>query len=86
MGQREKLIIKILSGTHDKDILFEEIGNLLKSFGFSLRIRGSRHIFYKNGIDEILNLQPKSGKAKAYQVGHVRNIIVKYKLGGTFNV
>jgi len=34
------------------------------------------------GIEEILNLQPKRGKAKAYQVKQVRGIIIKYQLGG----
>jgi predicted RNA binding protein YcfA (HicA-like mRNA interferase family) len=86
LGQREKLILKILSGTHDSDILFEEICHLLQSFGFLLRVNGSHHIFFKNGIDEILNLQPKNGKVKAYQVKQIRSIIVKHELGGTSNV
>ena len=32
-------------------------------------------------LEEILNLQPKQGKGKAYQVKQVRNLILKYKLG-----
>ena len=32
------------------------------------------------GVAEILNLQPKAGKAKAYQVKQVRGVIVRYKL------
>jgi predicted RNA binding protein YcfA (HicA-like mRNA interferase family) len=36
--------------------------------GFELRIKGSHHIFTKEGIDEIINIQPKNGKAKPYQV------------------
>ena len=31
---------------------------------------------------EILNLQPKGGKAKPYQVKQVRAVIVRYKLAG----
>ena len=50
--------------------------------GFAERIRGSHHIFSKEGVEEILNLQPKGGKAKAYQVKQVRHVILKYKLGG----
>lgn len=34
----------------------------------------------KEGMEEILNIQPKSGKAKPYQVKQVRNLIVKYQL------
>jgi hypothetical protein len=37
----------------------------------------------KEGITEILNLQPFGGKAKTYQVKQVRAVIVKYGLGGT---
>ena len=46
------------------------------------RIRGSHHIFTKVGVEEILNLQPKQGKAKAYQVKQVREMLLKYQLGG----
>lgn len=34
---------------------------------------------------EILNLQPKAGKAKAYQVKQVRELLVSYKLTGQDN-
>ena len=38
--------------------------------------------FTKDGISEILNLQPKKHHAKAYQVKQVRNVILQYKLAG----
>jgi hypothetical protein len=50
--------------------------------GFEERVRGSHHIFTKEGVEEILNLQPKGAKAKPYQAKQVRNVILKYKLGG----
>jgi hypothetical protein len=50
--------------------------------GFKERIRGSHYIFTREGVEEILNLQPKVGKAKPYQVKQVRNVILRYKLGG----
>jgi len=55
---------------------------LLRRLGFEERIRGSHHIFTKEGIEEILNLQPKGSQAKAYQVKQVRAVILKYQLGG----
>jgi hypothetical protein len=82
MSQRDKLLIKILSGTSDASIPFESLCQLLYTLGFDQRIRGSHHIFFKEGIEEILNLQPKQGKAKAYQVKQVRNLILNYKIGG----
>ena len=80
MSKHEKLLIKILRGTSDKNIDFEGLRNLLLRLGFEERIRGSHHILTKEDIDEILNIQPKSGNVKPYQVKQVRNIIVKYQL------
>jgi hypothetical protein len=50
--------------------------------GFEKRIRGSHHIFTKEGVEEILNIQPIGNKAKAYQVKQIREVILKYRLGG----
>lgn len=82
MSQRDKLLIKILRGTSDANIPFDPLCQLLISLGFNERIRGSHHIFAKEGVEEILNLQSKQGQAKAYQVKQVRTIILKYQLGG----
>ncbi|ABA22928.1 conserved hypothetical protein [Trichormus variabilis ATCC 29413] len=81
MSQTDKLLAKILSGTSDKNIAFEQLCQLLIKLGFDERIRGSYHIYTKDGMKEILNPQPKQGKAKAYQVKQVRQVILKYELG-----
>ncbi len=80
MGTYDKLLIKILRGASDANITFSGLCNLLKVFGFDERIKGDHHIFTKDGIEEILNLQPIGAKAKPYQVKQVRNVILKYKL------
>lgn len=49
--------------------------------GFEERVRGDHHIFVKENIAEIINLQPKGSKAKPYQVKQVRSILTKYILG-----
>ncbi len=55
----------------------------MNDFGFSERIKGDHYIFFREGIEEIINLQPlKDGKAKPYQVKQTRSIILKYKLHG----
>ncbi|MCY7273263.1 MAG: type II toxin-antitoxin system HicA family toxin [Phormidesmis sp. CAN_BIN44] len=82
MSRRDKLLVKILLGTSDANIPFEPLCQLLVSLSFDERIQGSHHIFSKEGVEEILNLQPKQGKAKAYQIKQVRNVILKYQLGG----
>lgn len=80
VGKKEKLLKKILLARSDNNIDFESLCNLMKSLGFSLRIKGGHYIFYKEGVTEIINLQEKEGKAKPYQVKQIRLIIVKYKL------
>jgi hypothetical protein len=78
----QKILEKILRGTSDANIPFEGLRRLLKNLGFSERIRGSHHIFSRQGVEEILNLQPKGSKSKPYQVKQVRHVILKYRLGG----
>ena len=82
MSKFERTLLKILSGSSDKDISFSELCSVLKYMGFQERIKGSHHIFFKDGIEEIFNIQPKKSKAKPYQVKQVRNIILKHKLRG----
>jgi len=81
VSRKNKILQRILSGTSDANIDFDDIRNLLNKLEFDERIKGSHHIFTKDNIIEILNLQSKSGKAKPYQVKQVRNLILKYKLG-----
>ena len=77
----KKILDKILSGLSDRNIRFQDLRKLLIDMGFSERIKGDHHIFYREGIEEIVNLQPLGdGKAKAYQVRQVRGIILKYRL------
>jgi len=80
MATYGKLLTKILRGTSDADISFEDICHLLLKLGFEQRIRGDHHIFTRDHIKEIVNLQPKGSKAKAYQVKQVRAAILRYRL------
>lgn len=81
MGKYDRLINQILSGRANHNINFKDMCGLLLNLGFSEKVKGSHHIFYTTGIEEILNLQPIGSKAKPYQVKQVRNMIVKYQLG-----
>lgn len=81
MGKYEKLRQKILTGTSDANISFSELCKLLVRLGFSERVRGDHHIFAKDRVDEIINIQAKGSKAKPYQVKQIRNVIVQYRLG-----
>jgi len=85
MHKYAKLLAKILSGISDNNIRFTELCNLLEELGFAQRIKGDHFIYYMEGVEEIINIQPLGNKAKGYQVKQVRNLILKYKLGGNFD-
>jgi hypothetical protein len=80
MSKHGKLLEKILLGTSDANIPFDGLCQMLKRLGFQCRIRGSHHIFHREGVAEILNLQPKGSNSKSYQVKQVRDAVIKYKL------
>lgn len=85
MGKYHKLIIKILSGGSDRSISFSELCNLLRILDFEERTKGSHHLFRNHSVREKINLQKDGNQAKPYQVKQVRNIIIKYNLGGKFD-
>ena len=67
MSKFEKLILKLLSATSDKNFQFSNLLLLLNRFDFKERNTGGSHkVFYKEGIDEIINIQPNGNKAKPY--------------------
>jgi predicted RNA binding protein YcfA (HicA-like mRNA interferase family) len=82
MSRSSKTLERVLRGTSDANISFADLCSLLGSLGFVERIKGSHHIFTHDDVEEILNLQPKKGKAKAYQVAQVRDVIITYGFGG----
>ena len=86
VGESDSLLLRILRGTADANIPFDGLCQLLRRLGFAERIRRSHHIFTKEGVEELLNLQPKGRQTKPYQVKQVRRVILKYRLGGSADV
>lgn len=78
MGKLEKLFEHILMHRSDANVPFDTLCALLNRLGFDERIKGDHHIFTREGIEEIFNLQPKDGKGKPYQVKQIRDMILKY--------
>jgi len=81
MGKWSKLRQKVLLGDSDANIAFDDLCHLLRRMGFNERTSGSHHIFSQNGIEEIINIQPKGRTAKTYQVGQVRDMILNISFG-----
>jgi hypothetical protein len=81
MSRVKKAVAKILEGRSDANLAFDDVCFVLKRAGFTRRSgKGSHLIYFKDGVSEILNLQPVGNKAKAYQVRQVRDLIIKYQL------
>ncbi len=59
MGTLAKLRQRILAGGSDANVAFSALCQLLLRLGFDERVKGSHHIFTRDGVQEILNLQPK---------------------------
>ena len=78
MRRIQQTLFQVLRGTSDANIRFGDLRMLLGALGFEERIKGSHHVFTREHVEEILNVQPKGGKAKPYQVKQVRGLITKY--------
>lgn len=75
----KKILQKIYS--NQKNVKFEEFLLVLEFFEFYCdRINGSHHIYKKDGINELINIQNVNGEVKSYQVRQFLSIIDKYGL------
>ena len=81
MGKHDKLLRRILGGSSDANIDFRDLRNLLLHLGFQERMRGSHHMFFRDDIAELLNLQSSQGKAKPYQIHQTRDYLIRHRLG-----
>lgn len=85
MGQYEKLLLALMSGAKDRNFQFSDLRLILDRLGFDCRVRGDHFIYTRDDVNEIINIQPVGIKAKPYQCKQVRQIILKYNLGGVLN-
>jgi len=77
---RRKLLEKLRQG-HVRNVSFDDLVDLLKSFGFhEVRQHGSHHAFARPDISELINVQPVHGEAKPYQIRQFLRLVEKYNL------
>ena len=81
MSPQDTTLDRILRGTADAAIRFSDLCSLLRRLGFEERIRGDHHVFTRQDVPDLLNIQPKGAMAKPYQVKQVRNLILRHRLG-----
>jgi len=82
MSRKDKLILKLLIGSNDNNFGIDDLVKILVWLKFEERRSGGSHrIFFKDGLEGIINLQEtKDGKAKPYQVKQVREFLVNNKM------
>jgi uncharacterized protein (TIGR02996 family) len=77
---------RVLNEKPDPNIRFGDLRTLLSHRGFidfAVAPDGAHvdhHLFWRDGVAEILNLQPRNGMAKPYQVKQVREVLTRYGL------
>jgi hypothetical protein len=57
MVRSDRTLERILLGVSDANISFEDLRRLLNDLGVSERRKGSHHIFVRQGVEEIVNIQ-----------------------------
>jgi predicted RNA binding protein YcfA (HicA-like mRNA interferase family) len=77
--QPRKLLLLALR--NPAGLRFDELVKLAEAFGFyTARITGSHHTMKYPSLGVILNLQPKHGLAKPYQVKQLLKIVEENRL------
>ena len=55
MSRHERLVQTILRGRSDANIRFNDLRALMQYLGFAERVRGSHHLFDKEGVVKIVS-------------------------------
>jgi predicted RNA binding protein YcfA (HicA-like mRNA interferase family) len=64
-----------------RKVRFARLCKIAEAFGFQTRKgTGSHRVYFREGIQEMLNIQNEAGWAKAYQVRQFIKVIEKYGL------
>ena len=82
MGKYERVLRRVLSGRSDANVRFRDLRGLLLVLGFEERVRGGHHIFAREDVGELINLQREGSDARPYQVRQVREVIRRHGLRG----
>jgi transposase len=75
MASDEKQLERLRDLKRDQGWEFGELCRLLQRLGFEMRISGSHRFFRRAGMRDIINLQPRNGRAKEYQVRQARKTL-----------
>ncbi|HEX9670675.1 MAG TPA: type II toxin-antitoxin system HicA family toxin [Thermoanaerobaculia bacterium] len=77
---RKDLLERLRRGHHE-NVGFADFCRLVEACGFRLlRIEGSHRAYKHPSVPRILNLQPRRGQAKGYQVRQFVDFVEQYNL------
>ena len=77
---RRQLLTRLVDGSVN-NVSFTDMVNLVEGFGFRLRrTSGSHHIFAREGVPELINLQDARGQAKPYQIRQFLRLVERHNL------
>lgn len=79
MGNWKKTLEKVKNGEADANINYADLCHLLKRLGYTGKQGGGSHCIFRKTGSEMINIQNAGGKAKAYQVAQIREILKKEK-------
>lgn len=71
MSKFEKLIQKIKNG---QSVSYDEVEGLLLKLGFSVRSRGSHHVFSKDGYEKNISIKKRS-ELMQYQLRLIEEVL-----------
>ena len=80
MARHDKTRRKIMEPGRSSNVGFDELRTFLAQLGFAERVRGSHHVFHREGVEELITLQRSGAQAKPYQVRQVREGVLRYDL------
>jgi hypothetical protein len=75
MVHRRQLLARVTEHGAESGVWLDDLRRALRVCGFHERLRGSHFVFVRRGVDSIVTLQARSGKAQPYQVLQVRAVI-----------
>lgn len=76
-----RFLLERLRRGHHENVDFADFCRLVEAFGFQWqRTRGSHSSFRHRRVSRPLILQPRRGKAKAYQVRQFLQVVERYNL------
>lgn len=80
MGKHAKTLLRVLRGTADASVTFEELRGVLLRLGFEERAPAGSHYTYSHpAVRDILTV-PRHRPIKPVYVGKARTLILKHKL------